>query len=100
MPNPVPGKPFPVPHEGSDESDGVVLYEAHIPQIGGHHWIGVAVDDVNGQGWIVAGLDSKKPVVSKASTFCQSFLFFLRGSEVLTLPLSVAFGNLIVICSF
>ena len=100
MPNPVPGKPFPVPHEGSDESDGVVLYEAHIPQIGGHHWIGIGVNDVNGQGWIVAGLDSKKPVVSKASTFCQSFLFFLRGNKVLTLPLSIAFGNLIAICSF
>jgi len=71
VPNTLPGKPFPVPHEGSDESDGVVLYEAHVPQIDGHHWIGVEVDNVNGQGWIIAGLDTKKPVVSKAGTLCQ-----------------------------
>jgi len=81
IPNPVLGKIFPVPHEGSDESEGVVLYEAHIPRIRGHHWMGVKVDNTNGEGWVVAGLDSKKTIVSEASTFCQYFslLFSIAG---------------------
>ncbi|KAF8204692.1 GPI-inositol-deacylase [Pholiota molesta] len=32
VPSPIPGKSFPAPQEGSDESEGVVLYEGHIPK--------------------------------------------------------------------
>jgi glycosylphosphatidylinositol deacylase len=78
IPNPIPGTTFPVPHEGSDESEGVVLYEARIPYVNGHHneyrWVGIRVDNGDGRGWVVAGLDIAKPTVVKSGTFCMSFV--------------------------
>ena len=77
IPNPIPGTTFPVPHEGSDESEGVVLYEARIPYIKGHHngyrWAGIRVENGDGRGWVVAGLDRARPTVVTSSTSCTSF---------------------------
>jgi hypothetical protein len=76
IPNPIPGATFPVPHEGSDESEGVVLYEARIPYIKGHRdgyrWVGIRVENGDGRGWVVAGLDHTKPTVVESGTFCMS----------------------------
>jgi hypothetical protein len=91
IPNPVLGQTFPVPHEGSDESEGVVLYEADIPRIGGHHWIGVKVDNTSGEGWVVAGLDSKQMIVSDTSTFCQYFWLLFSIAEYADLALQRCF---------
>ena len=33
IPNPSPEKPFPVPHEGIDESEGVVIFNAALPEL-------------------------------------------------------------------
>lgn len=72
IPNPSSGKVFPAPDEGSDESEGTVLYESHVPYIEtGEQWVGIKLDGADGQGWIAAGLSFDKPVLSIASTFCM-----------------------------
>ncbi|KAF8969376.1 PGAP1-like protein-domain-containing protein [Flammula alnicola] len=58
IPSPVLGKSFPVPHEGSDESEGVVLYESHVPRVNGQHWIGIKVDGADGRGWKIVILNT------------------------------------------
>ncbi|EGO27744.1 hypothetical protein SERLADRAFT_461709, partial [Serpula lacrymans var. lacrymans S7.9] len=47
VPNPAPGMPFPTPDEGSDESDGVVVFQADIPPLPegvDNAWVGVRVE--------------------------------------------------------
>ncbi|KAG6910148.1 hypothetical protein DXG01_012907 [Tephrocybe rancida] len=84
MPNPSPGRPFPVPEEGTDESEGVVVYEADIPLIvgdedPGKRWFGVHVEDGNARGWVVAGIAMRDYVVEAPTAL--SLLF--KDSEVL-----------------
>ena len=76
IPNPSSGRIFPVPDEGSDESEGTVLYESHISDIEGEEqWVGVTVDGADGKGWITAGLRVDRPILSEVSTLCT--IFFL-----------------------
>jgi len=72
IPNPPAKKVFPVPLEGSDESEGVVLFEAEIPppQNPANRWIGVVVEDADGRGWIAGGLDSGVEARNEASVWC------------------------------
>ncbi|KAF9037812.1 PGAP1-domain-containing protein [Hymenopellis radicata] len=54
IPSPIPGKTFPIAGEGSDESEGVVLFEVELSSIrrqGG--WIAVQLDRAEGVGWVV-----------------------------------------------
>jgi hypothetical protein len=53
IPNPISGRVVSVPGEGSDESEGIVLHECHVPYIETEEQsIGVKVDDgAHGQGW-------------------------------------------------
>jgi GPI inositol-deacylase len=75
IPNPISGRDFPVPGEGSDESEGTVLYESHVPYIRTEEqWIGIKVDGADGQGWIAAGFSVDKPVFSAVSTLCMRLL--------------------------
>ncbi|KAF8239028.1 PGAP1-domain-containing protein [Tricholoma matsutake] len=100
IPNPVPGKPFPVPDEGSDESEGVVLYEADIPAVDderpGKRWLGVRLADADGRGWVVAGFSSADSLIGSAST-----MSLLTGKTTVMLPdknalrIQVAFPNLL-----
>lgn len=58
LPNPIPGRLFPVPGEGSDESEGVVFFE--IDLVGHVHasdntWVAVRVEDADGDGWLMGG---------------------------------------------
>ncbi|KAJ8698746.1 GPI inositol deacylase [Pleurotus ostreatus] len=65
VPNPLPGKPFPVPQRGADESEGVVLFEADIAADKRHNedqWIGFQIDGADGHGWVVAGFAQSKVV--------------------------------------
>jgi glycosylphosphatidylinositol deacylase len=75
IPNPIPGAAFPVPHEGCDESEGSVLYEARIPYIKGHQntfrWVGIKVENGDGRGWVVAGLDQAKSTIVESGAFCE-----------------------------
>lgn len=76
IPNPVPGKPFPLPDEGVDESEGVVLYEADIPlheEGAGKRWLGIRLADADGRGWVVGGFSSAESLITPATTMCESF---------------------------
>ncbi|KAG7447513.1 PGAP1-domain-containing protein [Guyanagaster necrorhizus] len=65
IPNPNPGIPFPVPHEGSDESEGVVLFEVDLlsPRQGRPKWVGIRLDRADGFGWVIAQLAPETIVV-------------------------------------
>lgn len=79
IPNPVPGKPFPVPTEGTDESEGVVLYEAEIDTGDvSLRWVAVTVERATGRGWVVAGWNVAAPVTNSVS----SLGLLLGGAEV------------------
>ncbi|KAK0461784.1 PGAP1-like protein-domain-containing protein [Desarmillaria tabescens] len=70
LPNPIPGMPFPVPHEGSDESEGVVLFEADLSFIRKDHqtWVGVRLDRADGFGWVIAQVAPDTVMVSDIKT--------------------------------
>jgi GPI inositol-deacylase len=46
---------FPVPQAGSDETEGIVLFEANLTSSGKESWIAVKVDGADGRGWLVGG---------------------------------------------
>lgn len=98
VPNPIPATDFPVP-DGSDESEGVVLFEGYAPRRGAHHWIGIKVENADGQGWVSAGLDFSKSNTVEASTLCKSYLLIqiVRHTDLSTF--SFAYGTAINIHS-
>jgi GPI inositol-deacylase len=86
VPSPVPGKPFPVPDEGSDESEGVIVARGKVPtpimddsdeEI--RSWILVDIRDGDGSGWVAGGL-----VPSEVSRV-ESAVKTLGGWSILTL---------------
>ncbi|KAI9000694.1 GPI-inositol-deacylase [Trametes punicea] len=66
IPSPIPGAPFPVPNEGTDESEGVVLYEADVPLTPGSH-IAVKIENGDGRGWVFGGFASCEPVLANVN---------------------------------
>ncbi|KAG1756758.1 PGAP1-like protein-domain-containing protein [Suillus paluster] len=72
LPSPIPGKPFPIPDEGSDESEGVVLFEATIPRTPmdvEDAWIGVNVNAAGEDGWVFGGFDKTRTLQSNITVF-------------------------------
>ncbi|KAG2037278.1 PGAP1-domain-containing protein [Suillus americanus] len=72
LPSPIPGKPFPVPDEGSDESEGVVLFEATVPRTPGDAedaWIGVHVNAAGEDNWLFGGFDETRTFQSDVGVF-------------------------------
>lgn len=65
IPAPAPGKPFPVPDEGTDESEGVVLFEADMAITNGSS-VAVRVENADGRGWVVGGFDILDEVTNDA----------------------------------
>lgn len=61
MPSPIPGSSFPVPDQGTDESEGIVLYEADVALNSGSQ-IAVSVEDGDGRGWVVGGFADSEPI--------------------------------------
>ncbi|KAK2465990.1 hypothetical protein APHAL10511_001631 [Amanita phalloides] len=56
IPNPIPGQAFPFPGEGSDESDGVVVYEADVANFStADGMVGIKIENGDGRGWVVGG---------------------------------------------
>ncbi|PBK69980.1 PGAP1-domain-containing protein [Armillaria solidipes] len=70
IPNPIPGMPFPVPHEGCDESEGVVLFEVDLSSTHQDRptWVGVKLDRANGFGWVVAQVAPETVIVHDVKT--------------------------------
>ncbi|KAJ7734040.1 PGAP1-like protein-domain-containing protein [Mycena maculata] len=81
IPSPIPGKPFPIPKEGSDESEGIVLFEANIPSDVSSKWVGIGVENGRGEGWITGGFVVNKPFTSSGST-----LQLLIGQASIPMP--------------
>lgn len=69
IPHPIPGKLFPVPHEGSDESEGVVFYEAVVDDGDDFAHIAIKVDNPNGQGWVAASVTTDKLGENQATSW-------------------------------
>lgn len=63
IPNPVIGAPFPVPDAGSDESEGVALFEAEVP-LGARSQVIVKVEFGDGKGWVFGGFANSEPVLA------------------------------------
>ncbi|KAH6914791.1 GPI inositol-deacylase [Coprinopsis sp. MPI-PUGE-AT-0042] len=68
LPSPILGKPFPVPKEGSDESEGVVLFEGDLLSEG-VDWVVVRLDQADGRGWIAASIEEDAVIHSEGGTF-------------------------------
>lgn len=79
IPSPIPGMSFPAPQEGSDESEGVVLYEGHTPKTTAQQWVGVQVDGADGQGWVLAEISVQRQIVLHTTTLGM-LLFFSSKS--------------------
>lgn len=98
VPNPIPGVPFPVPHEGCDESEGVVLFEADLSSTNQNRptWVGVKLDQANGFGWVIAQVAPETVIVRDVKT-----ISLLAGGVSTHLPdtsalhISVYFDNLL-----
>lgn len=77
LPAPIPGKPFPVPDEGTDESEGIVFFEAEIPE-GAEGWVGVTVDaGDDGRGRVAGGFNRERNVKSELGLWGRLDIFFL-----------------------
>ncbi|TBU33000.1 PGAP1-domain-containing protein [Dichomitus squalens] len=61
IPSPIPGSPFPVPGEGADESEGVVLFEADVA-LGTNSYVAVTVENGDKRGWIFGGFAETEPI--------------------------------------
>lgn len=70
LPSPIPGRSFPVPQEGSDESEGVVVYEKAL--VGESGSVSVKSEGADGRGWVVAGFVQEREIVNDASTLGES----------------------------
>ena len=88
IPNASPEKPFPVPDEGVDESEGVVVFEAALPENNDQHrWVAVAYTTNEERGWILGNFVQDEPIVRRLSVHGTSlFLSTISETHVLHLP--------------
>jgi len=75
LPSPRSGQPFPIPEEGSDESEGVVLFGAEIPP-GAEGWVGISIDaGEQAGGWVVGGFDTREILISNVGLAGRASFF-------------------------
>jgi glycosylphosphatidylinositol deacylase len=68
IPNTSPERPFPVPHEGVDESEGVIVFEADLPEHSNQHrWVAVAYSTNEDRDWILGDFDNDGPITTKVT---------------------------------
>ena len=67
IPNPSLEKLFLVPHEGVDESEGVVVFEAVLSEHkgDGSRWVAVVYSTNKEHGWILGGFVEDEPTVKQ-----------------------------------
>lgn len=73
IPSPVRGAHFPEADAGSDESEGVVLYEADIPasSLSTGKVVAVTLDNGDGRGWVLGGYATSKRTNVDAATLSK-----------------------------
>jgi len=84
IPNPSPEKPFPVPDEGVDESEGIVVFEAALPKRKGneHRWVAVSYSINEARGWIIGSFVENEPIVNKHNVHgAYSTICYHSGSD-------------------
>ncbi len=98
VPSPIPGKTFPIAGEGSDESEGVVLFEVELSSTRRQgRWIAVQLDRAEGVGWVVAHTATESTATHPVSTTGKNYPSFegylisavldmLSGGVTLELP--------------
>lgn len=64
---------FPVPKAGSDESEGVALFEAELSPHSQGSWIAVQVSGADGRGWLSGGFAENYVIKSEVTTASQFF---------------------------
>lgn len=79
IPSPKLGQPFPVPHQGSDESSGIVLFEHSLSAVDvetkGPYWVAVQVRNADGRGWVSASIALPTVVADSVTLMCKSSIF-------------------------
>ncbi|KAE9404806.1 PGAP1-domain-containing protein [Gymnopus androsaceus JB14] len=83
IPNPTSDSIFPVPQQGTDESEGVVLFEAEVvPATGSEaQWVAVKIERSDGEGWVLGGFVSANKIFDNVSMSRM-----LLGGTTVTLP--------------
>lgn len=79
IPNPVPGELFPLPHEGIDESEGVVMFKAIIPverPSSQDEWVSLRVQNEGREGWVIASIENQHQYISHAGAFSTLILIY------------------------
>lgn len=78
IPNPIPGRTFPVPGEGSDESEGVVFAETifDTSRLGKDASVSVSIEGADGRGWVVGGFVDAEAVVNGVDRLSKSNWIF------------------------
>ena len=92
VPNPSPVRPFPVPDEGSDESEGVVVFQAHIPA--GITNIAVRIENADGRGWVAGGFVPNERIVVHSGILGQFPSLCLYSFLKLLFHSRFAFANI------
>ncbi|EKM59762.1 uncharacterized protein PHACADRAFT_85765 [Phanerochaete carnosa HHB-10118-sp] len=93
MPSPQPGRPFPVPDEGSDESEGVVVFEAELPLSCSN--VAVKMEYADGRGWVVGDFVSKDPFIARTATFSPFLSHVSLGWSPSQLKSAIQLPNLL-----
>ncbi|KAJ7591454.1 PGAP1-like protein-domain-containing protein [Mycena floridula] len=93
IPNPDSGATFPVPDEGSDESEGVALFEADVPE---GVWVGVKIENADENGWVLGGFNTGERIASSIKTTELVFKkVTIETPDNMALRTSLTFPNLI-----
>ncbi|TFK66578.1 PGAP1-domain-containing protein [Pluteus cervinus] len=90
IPNPSSGSVFPVPQQGVDESDGVVMFEASLPSSSNTRWISVHVEKTAGSGWVYAGFAPDSIVSTDVRT-----PIILGGKVIIPLPTETTLHSIV-----
>ncbi|KAJ4479140.1 PGAP1-like protein-domain-containing protein [Lentinula aciculospora] len=100
VPNPIPGNIFPVPQQGTDESEGVVVFEADVilESNSEAQWVAVNIERAGGDGWVVGGFVSADRIIDDVSIKGTTGMLFggttVMLSESAALRTSVRFPKL------
>jgi hypothetical protein len=86
LPSPKPNQPFPVPEEGSEESEGLVLFEAQVQRSASSTYLAIQIADGSGNGWVVGGFHPGPEETVKAPISMVSLLMSATRLSVWSAP--------------